>query len=242
MLEAANGLRFCFGGVMRRHEDRLLQYLNKGLHFVKREGRPPSMLDWRGENRRYWSGKHGVQYPSTRQVELVFGTWGNFLSALGEVPGYHSSRIGYKAMDFCREQFGVEVLTFHTGAVDGYWNGEPVEIKGATLEQDAKFGHYRWRFRLHKRKYSKLVSHMFFVGFSPDERPLVAWRFDKPDLPLFDDRDSVNIAAHTVLLNKPYPYVYNEVWKAQLTYNEVFDLLNGVLSVPHRTLPRKEAR
>lgn len=227
---------------MSKHEQRLLSFLNKGLHFIRREGRPPSQFDWRGENRRYWMAKHGIHYPTSSYVERVFGSWGNFLSALGEVPKYHATRIGYLAMEFCREKFGVESLNYHTGAVDGYWNGEPVEIKGATLEQDRHFGHYRWRFRLHNRQYSKLVSHIFLVGFSPDGKPLAAWRFDKPDLPLFDNRDSLNISAHTVLLNKPYPYVYNEVWKAQLTYNEVYDLLNGVLGIQRSTLLTKEGK
>jgi hypothetical protein len=220
-----------------RNEEKLAKYIRAGMEFFKREGRAPSITDWKGQNRQYWASKHGVQYPPATNVERLFGSWGNFLSVLGMTPSYHPTRLGFLAMELCRNLFGVEDLNYQTGAVDGYWHDRPVEIKGARIERDPTFGHYRWRFRLHHRQYSKLVDHIFLVGFDHGERPLIVWRFDKQDIgPLFDSRDSISIAAHPPLLSKPYPYVYNEVWKAPLTYTEVYDLLNGVTGIPYRSL------
>lgn len=224
-------------GARRTREEHIAWAIRAGLEFIRREGKPPAIVDWKGKNREYWTAKHGIHYPSGTTIERVFGSWGNFLSVLGVTPAYSRTRLGYLAAELCRNLFGVEDLNYRQGPIDGYWQDRPVEIKGSRLEKDPHFGHYRWRFRLHYRAYSKLVEHIFLVGFDHGERPLVVWRFDKQDLaPLFDNRDSISIAAHNVLLNRPYPYVYNEVWKTPLTYTEVQDLLHGVTGIPYRSL------
>lgn len=130
------------------------------------------------------------------------------------------------------DRFGIEDVNHHIGAVDGYLNGQPVEIKAAELSQDFRFGHVRWRFRLHRRKYSLLVDYMFLVGLY-DSRPIIVWKLNKSDIVRFaDNRDSFSQAAAPPLLGRWYPLAPNEIYKEQFTYDEILTILRGMTKVP----------
>jgi hypothetical protein len=201
-------------------------YINYGRHFMEREGRPPSRLDWRGENLQHYREAHGITYPSAKQIETIFRRWGRFVEAIGARPNSTKIAVGRAAIRFLKENFGLEEEDFPMGAYDGTINGRTVEVKGSTISKEKTFGHVRWRFRFHHRQYSKLCDELWLVGLD-DDRPLAVWRLKKADMMRFvDERDALSIAVRCVFKNVFYPLHANIVWKAPLTKAEIDEILS----------------
>lgn len=207
-------------------EQRRTLYLAYGQHFRQQTGRAPARLDFRGANLEHYRQAHGVPYPSAKQVEAVFGSWGAYATAVGGPSISPKVEVGYRAVEFMRRQFGLVVEDGHMGAVDGVIDGRTVEVKGATLSKDRTFGHVRWRFRLHHRRYSLLVDELWLVGLHEQEA-VIAWRLNKSDMVRYaDDRDAISIGASAALKGHWYPLAPNEAWRKELTRQQVHDIIS----------------
>jgi hypothetical protein len=214
-------------------------YVNYGRFFLNKEGRPPSRLDFRGENLERYREAHGIQYPTAKQVETVFGRWGKYVEVVGGTPVSPKIAVGNAAIRFMKEQFGLVEEDAHMGAIDGTIDGRTVEVKGATIGLDRTMGHPRWRFRLHHRKYSLMVDELWLVGLDGD-RALAAWKLGKADMARFiDGRDAISIAVAPLFKGRWYNLLPHEVWKAQLSIEEVDAILRQGTEPPR--WPKSEA-
>jgi hypothetical protein len=189
--------------------------------FRARTGKLPVRLDWRGENRTYWETQHGVAYPSARIVELEWGGWSKFMLALGGLPLTHRET-GVMALEYVQARYPeVELMPGANGTVDCFIGGERVEVKGSRLNRDARIPAPRWRFRIHSRQLSLLVDRVILVGIAGDS-PVVEWSFDRADsLIHLDGKDALSVTARQVFGGGHYPYYYNEVFREDLTYEEL---------------------
>lgn len=192
--------------------------------FRARTGKLPVRLDWRGENRTYWENQHGVEYPSSRIVELEWGGWGKFIMALGGLPLTHGET-GSMALEYVQGRYPeVELMPGANGTVDCFVGGDRVEVKGSRLNRDARIPAPRWRFRIHSRQLSLLVDRVILVGFAGG-RPVVEWSFDRVDSVIhLDGKDALSVTARQVFGGGYYPYFHNEMFRDDLTYEELLAL------------------
>lgn len=202
--------------------------LEKFMQFAERfrelEGRYPSRLDWRGENLEHFRRKHGLHYPSERQVQKYTKSWGRFLAELGETPRSTQKTADIAIQHVQSRYKGVEVMPGRSGTIDVFIGDERCEVKGATIGKDELIRSPRWRFRLHHRDYSSLVDRLILVGLVQDV-PVVEWSLDNVGMFLHaDGRDTLAIPAKNPFQFLSYPLQMYEEWKADLTYDELVNL------------------
>ena len=201
--------------------DKRSAVLRLAEEFKEREGRFPSRIDWRGRNLAHYREKHGLDYPSERQVQRLFGNWGMLLVALG-LPPRRTQDVADIALNYVLDAYeDVEVMPGASGTIDCFVEGERTEVKGASLRTDDYIRTPRWRFRLHGREYSRIVDRLILVGLVGEE-PVVEWSLDKVGVYLeADGKDALSIPAKFPFDNLSYNLSMYERWKAPLTLEEL---------------------
>lgn len=189
--------------------------------FQALHGALPSRLDWRGANLEHFRTRDMTSYPSERQVQRLFGGWGNFLRALGETPPIAQDTARVAVGHVQNRLADVEVMPGASGTIDAFVGGLKAEIKGSSLQQDERFRTPRFRFRLHEREYSRLVDTLILVGIVGDEA-VIEWQLDKVAmLAHADGVDTLSIPAKYPFNMQGYNLFFYERWKAPLRLHEL---------------------
>lgn len=198
--------------------------LRAGILFKSKAGRAPRRRDFRGSDKKQWEELLGIELPSADTCTRLFGSWSEYVAALGYEPKKKLSTeiIEQSALSKVKELYpGFVEIQANTNIYDGELDNQRVEVKGSTLSRRKDNPNTMYfSFATHKRELDKVCDRLICVGLGWDDEtqnhvPLIVLDFPKSALGLVSDKGAVMVYVSSLYgggYSQYKPYV---VWKAE---------------------------
>lgn len=208
--------------------------LRAGILFKSKAGRAPRRRDFRPPDKKKWETLLGFELPTADSCARLFGSWSEYVSALGYEPKKKLSNeiIEESALQKVRELYpGFSEVRAYNNAYDGEIDGDRTEIKGSTLShrRDSPDTLY-FAFKTHSRELDKSCDRLVCVGLGWNDQtqahvPLVVLDFPRAALGLVSDKSVVMVYASSLFFGGHSRYKPYVVWKADVTPAELKKLV-----------------
>lgn len=210
--------------------------LRIGIIFKTKTGRAPRRRDFRPGDKEQWETVLGRSLPSADTCARLFGSWSEYVSALGYEPKKKLSNELIEQASLAQVKLvypGFVEIAANTNLYDGELDGQRVEVKGSTLSarKDNPNGQY-FSFAVHNRELDKVCDRLICVGLGwDDERqehvPLVILDFPKSALGLVSGKGSVMVYANSIFFGGHSRYKPFVTWRAALTPRQLLALVRS---------------
>lgn len=209
-----------------------LAMLRAGVRFAQSVGRAPRRQDLREPARSQWQEQLGLELPSADAAARRFGGFTSYLARMGYTPNQDVTStykpVELAAMAHVEQTYpGFQVIESEQNAWDGEFEGQRIEVKGASLlargdNPDMLY----FSFKTHARDFTKTLDKVIMVGLGFDHDlgmfvPLMRLEFPKTALRLIDNKSTVMVYGSlltTSQISKYTPYVR---WRAKVNPNQL---------------------